>query len=61
MQGGLEVRRLRGDLRNEIQNLPFVQDFLDRYGDKADNWNADAIRSRADDLATDAYGKVWAL
>lgn len=56
-----KVRRLRSDLRNEIQNLVFVQNFLERYGAIADNWNADAIRGRASDLATDAYRKVWAL
>ena len=56
-----KVRRLRGDLRNEIQNLPFVQDFLDRYADRADNWNAEAIQARANDLAQTAYQRVWSL
>jgi hypothetical protein len=56
-----KVRRLHGDLRKDIQNLPFVQDFLQRYGDKVENWDAKAIKNRAIDLATDSYTKVWAL
>ncbi len=56
-----KVRRLRGDLRSEIQNLPFVQRFLDRYGDQAENWNFEAIQARANDLAEDSYLRVWAL
>jgi hypothetical protein len=56
-----KVEKLRGDLRNEIQNLPFVQQFLDRYGDRAATWNSDAIQSRASDLAEESYQKVWAL
>lgn len=56
-----KVRRLRGDLRNEIQNLPFVQEFLDHYGDRAENWDYEAIQTRANDLAEAAYQRVWAL
>ena len=56
-----KVVKLRGELRNEIQNLPFVQRFLDRYGDRADNWNSQEIQARANDLAEDAFQRVWAL
>lgn len=56
-----KVRKLRGDLRNEIQNLPFVQEFLNRYGDQADSWTSEAIRARANELAETAYQRVWAL
>ncbi len=56
-----KARRLREDMRNEIQNLPFVQDFLTRYGDRIENWNAQAIQERARDLATLAFERVWSL
>jgi hypothetical protein len=56
-----KVSRLRGNLRNEIQNLPLVQAFLSKYGDRAGNWNSEAIQARANDLAEDAFQRVWAL
>lgn len=56
-----KVVQLSGPLRKEIQNLPFVQDFLEQYGQEAEHWNAESIRRRAGDLAALAYEKVWAL
>lgn len=56
-----KVSKLQGDLRNDIQNLPFVQKFLQKYGSLAESWDARAIQSRASDLARDAYQRVWAL
>jgi hypothetical protein len=56
-----KVRRLRGNLRNEIQNLPFVQEFIDQYGRFAETWNAIAIQTRAGDLADRSFRRVWAL
>ncbi len=56
-----KVRKLQGDLRNDIQNLPFVQKFLEQYGALAEDWNANAIQKRASDLAGDGYQRVWAL
>jgi hypothetical protein len=56
-----KVSKLRGEFRKDIQNLPFVQDFLDKYGDRAIDWNSQLIRARAEDLAEVAFQKVWAL
>ena len=56
-----KVALLKGKLRKEIQNLPFVQEFLDNYGDKAADWNAQVIQKRANDLAEISFQKIWAL
>jgi hypothetical protein len=56
-----KVVKLRGEWRNEIQNSPFVIEFLEKYGDKADNWNAQTIRERAIDLAELSFKKIWVL
>jgi hypothetical protein len=56
-----KVAKLNGEMRKEIQNLPFVLQFLEQYGDKASEWNANAIQERGEDLAKEAFDTVWAL
>ncbi|HLW81215.1 MAG TPA: DUF262 domain-containing HNH endonuclease family protein [Candidatus Acidoferrales bacterium] len=56
-----KVQKLRGDLSKKIQNLPYVRDFLDKYADKAEAWNDDAINQRAKDMAREAYRHVWRI
>jgi hypothetical protein len=56
-----KVEKLRGELNNQIQNYPLVHEFLNKYGDKADDWNANQIQQRAEDLAKVSFQKIWAL
>lgn len=56
-----KAEKLNGEWRNQVQNMTYVLDFLQQYGDRAADWNADAIQERAEDLANAAYEKVWDL
>jgi len=56
-----KVEKLNGEWKKEIQNLVFVQEFLDKYGDKAANWDAQAIKKRAEDLADISFQTIWAF
>ena len=56
-----KVVQLNGALRRDIQNLPFVIRFLNTYGERASEWNAAAIQERGEDLAKEAFDRVWAL
>lgn len=54
-----KIRKLRGEWKNKIQNTAFAQDFVEKYGNKAHNWNGKAIKDRAQDLAEFAFNTVW--
>jgi hypothetical protein len=47
--------RLRGGMANNIQNLPFVQRFLQTYCGDGFEWNARVISNRAKQLAEETY------
>jgi hypothetical protein len=52
---------LENDYKNEIKNNGFVQVFLRAYSAQIENWDDIAIQQRANDLAVEAYTKVWKL
>ena len=54
-----KIRMLKDKWQNKIQNIAFAQEFVERYGDKAANWNSKAIKDRAQDLAELAFNTVW--
>lgn len=56
-----KLERLKTDLKREIQNLNYVQEFLHKYEDSLINWNKESILRRAQDIAIEAYEKVWKL
>jgi uncharacterized protein with ParB-like and HNH nuclease domain len=56
-----KIQKLKGDLSKKVQNLHYVREFIDKYGEKADSWNQDAILQRAQDMAEEAYKKVWRI
>jgi hypothetical protein len=56
-----KIQRLKGDLSKKVQNLHYVREFVEKYGDKAGSWNQDAILQRAHDMAEEAYQQVWRI
>jgi DNA-binding ferritin-like protein (Dps family) len=56
-----KIQKLKGDLSKKVQNLHYVREFIDKYGDKAESWNEEAIIKRGLDMATEAYRQVWKI
>lgn len=56
-----KIERLKGEMNKEIQNLPYVNDFVTRYGSRAASWDEEAILNRAREMALHAYRTVWKL
>jgi hypothetical protein len=56
-----KMSRLQGDLRREVQNLPYIDEFISKYSCDAASWDKSKIQKRATDLAKTAYSEVWAI
>jgi hypothetical protein len=56
-----KIEKLRGELKGNVQNMVYVQEFIETYGDQADSWGKDNIERRAVDIAKDAYHRVWTI
>jgi hypothetical protein len=54
-----KAKRLKGDLKQQLQNYPFVSEFLQRYSSEIEAWDSMAIQTRATDLAKDGYRRIW--
>jgi len=52
---------LKGDLSKEIANMPQVNEFVVKYSTDAAAWDSKKILKRADDMASEAYQKVWKI
>ncbi len=57
----VKAERLTGELAAQIQNNAFVTGFLQRYGTQFTQWDAAAIKNRAENLANEGYDKIWNL
>lgn len=56
-----KIDRLKGDLNNDVQCLPFIKDFISKYSKSADSWGKEKIEARAKDMAIEAYQEVWKI
>jgi hypothetical protein len=56
-----KIQKLKGDLSRKTQNLPYVKEFVEKYGEKAETWDEHAIEDRAHEMAKEAYSQVWKL
>lgn len=56
-----KIEKLTGPLSKDIQNLPYVQEFIAVYGPKAKAWGQEAIADRAQCMALDAYQRIWKI
>jgi hypothetical protein len=56
-----KIQKLEGELGRKTNNLNLVKEFVKQYGHQSAEWNEKAIRSRAHDMAIDAYDRVWKL
>src|SRR5260370_28109311 len=56
-----KIQKLNGELAKKIQNLHYVREFIDKYGSSADSWDEGKINGRAQDMAKDAYERIWKL
>lgn len=56
-----KVEKLNTELQREIQNLPYVREFIEAYGARADTWNDELIGDRARSMAEIAYSKIWKI
>jgi len=54
-----KIQKLKGDLSRKTQNLPYVKEFVEKYGAKAETWDEHAIEDRARDMAKEGYGQIW--
>lgn len=53
--------RLKTDLSKEVNNTPYVTEFLKEYENKIANWDKDVILERATKMSIEAYNKVWSF
>ena len=56
-----KLEKLNGLLSREIQNLPYVQEFIRTYSKSIPTWDSKAIEERAKSLAKQAYTEVWKI
>jgi hypothetical protein len=56
-----KIQKLNGELAKKIQNLSYVREFIEKYGPSAVSWDEAKINNRAQDMAKDAYERVWKL
>lgn len=56
-----KIKRLKGDLLKNVQNLKHVTDFIADYGSDAASWDAEKILARAKSMARKAYREVWKI
>jgi hypothetical protein len=56
-----KMNKLKGDLAREVQNQPYIQDFIHTYEKSASSWNTKVINKRAKDIAIEAYRKIWKI
>lgn len=56
-----KIAKLKGNLNQEIQNLPYVRKFIEDYETDANDWNKEKILNRANKMAIEAYNKVWKI
>lgn len=54
-----KILKLKKELSKEIENLSYVTEFIEKYGEDAKNWNKKAITKRAREMAEEAYKNVW--
>jgi len=56
-----KIHRLNGEVANKIQNLWYVRDFIEKYGGSAASGDEAKINNRAQEMANDAYERVWKI
>lgn len=56
-----KIERLQGDLSKDVQNLPYITEFVRKYGQAASSWDKKQILERAADMAQHAYRVVWKM
>ena len=56
-----KIHRLNGEVANKIQNLSYVRDFIEKYGGSAASGDEAKINNRAQEMANDAYERVWKI
>gem|GEM_PF-6649348 len=56
-----KLEKLKGSLMREVQNQPYIQDFIRDYEKSVFSWGTKTIVNRAKEIATDAYRKVWKI
>jgi hypothetical protein len=56
-----KIERLKGDLKKDVQNLPYIDEFITKYGPGASNWEKAKILKRAKEMAEHAYRQVWKI
>ena len=55
------MKLLKGEFSKEVQRLPFIREFVEKYGDSASAWDEKQVQARAVDLAKIAYQKIWKI
>lgn len=56
-----KIQKLKGELQKKVQNLHYVREFIEKYGNQADNWTEQTICKRALDMAQEGYRKIWKI
>ena len=56
-----KIERLKGDLNDDVQCLPFIKEFISKYSKDAENWGKEKIEARCKDMALEAYQEIWKI
>lgn len=56
-----KLEKMKGALRREIQNLSYVQDFIQKYEKYVSSWDKETIENRAKEMAKQAYEEIWKI
>ena len=56
-----KLAKLKGDLGKRVENLRYVQSFIQKYEKSVPSWDRSTIEGRADHLAIEAYDDVWRI
>ena len=56
-----KMEKMEGDLFREIENQNYIKEFLEKYKKRAESWDKKVIIERAQEMAKEAYSKVWKI
>ncbi|MBI5887842.1 MAG: HNH endonuclease [Deltaproteobacteria bacterium] len=56
-----KLEKLEGDCAKDIENMLYVQEFINKYKKSIPSWGNTNIESRAKELAKLSYRKVWKI
>ena len=56
-----KIKKIKNELLKEVQNLAYVQEFIEKYEKTASSWDKDTIEKRAEEIARNGYTNIWKI